>query len=262
MSRQELAAMLADLVRAKALTRAEADRVLANFDAGEAIELAPVPEPDNNDWLAALALVLLLVRGNVRRRLPIQRRERARTLLRGRFDTLTAQLAGAVAAGAMPVQQWQASMQNGLAAYTRQMAVAGTGRLPSVATRRSIDARLAAQWPYLDRFAMTIAVRELADRPLSERAVASRARSYGAAAWGGYFVAQGENAQPGMVEQYITRDDRGTCRLCAPRHLQFFLPGQGPMPGQCLGICRCVRVPVFAPEMYAELIGEPRQQAA
>lgn len=262
MNRAELARLLADLVRSKALTRAEADRVLALFDAGEVIELAPAPEPDDNDWLAALALVLLLVRGNVRRRLPIQRRERARTLLRGRFDTLAAELAGAVAAGAMPVVQWQTNMQNGLAAYARQMAVAGTGRLPTVATRKAVDARLAAQWPFLDRFALTVAARQVADRPLSEPAITARARSYGAAAWGGYFVAQGESAAVGVVEQWISRDDRGTCRLCAPRHLQYYLPGQGPMPGECLGRCRCVRVQIFAPEIYSELVGQPRQRAA
>jgi hypothetical protein len=262
MSRNELAALLADLIRAKALTRAEADRVLARFDAGEPVDFAPAPEADNDDWLAALALVLLLTRGNVRRRLPAQRRGRARVLLRGRFDTLAAQLASGVAAGSISVQQWQANMQNALSIYTRQMAVAGTGRLPTVATRRAIDDQLAGQWPYLTRFALAIAARDLADRPMSERQIAARARSYGAVAWGAFFQAQGDHAEPGMVEQYITRDDRRTCRLCAPRHLQYYLPGQGPMPGDCLGICRCVRVQVFAPDIYAELTGQPTRRAA
>lgn len=257
MSRADLVALLADLVRAKALTRAEADRVLAAFDADDLAMPINAPATDDNDWLAALALLLLLMRGSVRRRLPPQRRERARTLLRGRFDTLAATLATGVATGAMPVQQWQANMQSALAGYTRQMAVAGTGRLPTQATRGVIDEQLAGQWPYLTRFALAIAARDLVERPMSERAIAARARSYGAVAWGSFFVAQGEGAEPGMVEQYVTRDDRRVCRLCAPRHLQFYLPGQPPFPGDCLGICRCIRVPMFAPDIYAQLTGQP-----
>jgi hypothetical protein len=263
MSRNELAALLADLIRAKALTRAEADRVLARFDADEPFDLAPVPESDNDDWLAALALVLLLVRGNARRRLPIQRRERARSLLRGRFDTLAATLAGGVAAGTIPVQVWQANMQTALAGYTRQMAVAGTGRLPALATRGAIDEQLAGQWPFLSRFALTIAARLDVDRPLSQAQIAARSRSYGAAGWGAFFLAQGEGAGAGMVEQWISRDDRRTCRLCAPRHLQYYLPATGPQPGwDCLGRCRCVRVAMFAPDIYAELTGQPTRRAA
>lgn len=264
MSRLELAAILADLVRAKSLTRAEADRVLAAYDADQldVDNLVDVPESDNNDWLAALALLLLLLRGTTRRRLSTQRRERGRRLLRSNFDRSVDQLASTVTQGNMPMWVWQVSMQSALSTYMRQMAIAGAGRLPSVAMRQTVDRRLGEQWPFLRRFATLQVARNMVERPMSERAIASRSRSYGASAWGAFFQAQGDGAGEGYVEQYITRDDRFVCRLCAPRHLQYYLPGQPPFPGDCLGVCRCVRQLIFAPDIYAQLTGQPQRRAA
>jgi hypothetical protein len=266
LTRSQLATLLADLVRRKVITQDEAAQVLASFDADELDALAPVvSDDDGGDWLAALALLLLLIGGSARRRIPVTRRRRAQTLLRGRFDATTRQLAQNVAGGALPVAAWHAGLQAALASYTRQMAIAGAGQLPSVATRAAIDARLGEQWPLMERFAVTVAARLEVDRPLSPAYIANRARQYGGTGWGAFFLAQGQGAAAGMVEQWISRDDRNTCRICAPRHLQYFLPAQGPMPGtDCLGggLCRCQRVQVFAPDIYAELTGQPTRRAA
>ena len=156
-------------------------------------------------------------------------------------------------------------MQTAVASYTRQMAVAGAGQLPSASTRAAVDAQLTAQWPLLTRFAVTVEARRYVSRPLSTGYVASRARRYGGPGWGAYYIGQGDGADVGMVEQYITRDDPVVCRLCAPRHEQYYLPGQGPMPGvDCLGggNCRCRRVQMYAPDIYARLTGQPLQRAA
>jgi len=261
MTRAELVRQLNDLVRRKRITRAEADALLARYDAGEPVELPAAPESSNGEWLAAFALLLLLVRGNPRRRLTPQMSQRARRLLRGNFDSAMRSLANQVAGGALTVPAWQAQMQNALSGYVRQMAVAGRGRLPSPAMVARIEARLADQWPYLNRFALEQMARGMAGRPLTAAQIASRSRTYGATGWGAYFEAQGEDAEAGIVEQWISRDDRAVCRVCAPRHLQWFLPGQGPMPGlDCLGACRCERVPQYNPDVYAQLTGQRSAQ--
>jgi hypothetical protein len=265
MTHAELVTLLNDLVQRKRIIRAEADALLADYDAGEPIDIPAAPEPDNDDWLAALALLLLLVLGSPRRKLTAAASQRARRLLRGNFDNAMRRLADQVSSGAISVPAWQRAMQGNLSGYVRQMATAGKGQLPSAPFRRRLDARLAEQWPYLDRFAVEQMARALGGRPMSLAAIASRSRSYGATAWGAFFEAQGEDAEAGMVEQWISRDDRRVCRVCAPRHLQYFLPAQGPFPGwDCLGLCRCLRVPMYAPDIYAQLTGQaqPQRRAA
>lgn len=221
-------------------------------------ELAPLPEDDQDhggEWLAALVLLLLLLGANAGRPLSLSRRIRARTLLRGNFDTSMGNLAVQVANGSITVEVWQQRMSSAIAAYARQMAVAGAGQLPSTATRQWVAQQVAAQQPYLRRFAAAIAQRQQAGNPLSPAYIANRARQYGGSGWGAFYAAQGANAAPGYVEQWITRDDKAVCRVCAPRHLRYFLPGSPPFPGtDCLGTCRCERLPVYDPVEYAKLV--------
>lgn len=260
MSRADFVALLADLVERKVIAESEAVRLLVDYDQDDIDALASLPAApavDHNDWWAALALLLLLLRRKGGQPIPPLLRGRARTLLRGRFQLTLQQAAQGVSGGKLSAAAWMAKIQAALVSYTLQMAIAGAGQLPNTNTQNAIGARLAQQWPYLRRFALTIAVRGALQRPLSAPYIASRAGQYGRTGWGAFFVGQGQNAAVGVVEQWITRDDRNVCRLCAPRHLQYYLPGQGPMPGDCLGICRCVRVPVYQPSIYAQLTGQP-----
>lgn len=260
MHRHELIVLLADLVQHKRLTEEEAARVLAAFDDGDLDVLRTLPpaQSDEHDWLAALVLLLLLMGGAANMRLSVSRRQRARRLLRSAFDATVGRLAAQVTAGALTVSAWQAQMQAATATYARQMATAGAGQLPSAATRQMVDERLAAQDGYLTRFGVTVAARQKVERPLSTENIAARSAQYGAVAWAAYWAAQGQDAGNGVVEQWISRDDNHTCPQCAGRNGQYFLPGQGPMPGvDCDGggHCRCERVQVVDMNIYQQLRG-------
>lgn len=270
MQRSELAAILTDLVRRKAITLAEARETLRRFDAGQLPSL-PLGEATDNDeqsgagrWTVALLLVLLLANGHtVNRPLTDRQRTRTRKTLRTRFEDTAGNLAASVATGQLAIAQWQREMQKALGAYTRQMAVAGAGKQVGAQTQITIDAKLKTQWPFLRGFATQILARQMGDdseafpaRPMSEQWIAARSRKYGGTGWGAFFVGQGSVAEPGVVDVWLTRDDPLVCPVCAPRHQVYFLPGVGPYPGwDCLGDCRCERVPELIPDVYADLRG-------
>lgn len=260
MTRADLLLRLAGLLARKAINEAEAARVLDLFDAGEFVpsDLPPVQEDTRNEWLLGLAIVLLLTRGNTSRPLSPAKRTFARNTLRRGFEADMQRLANAVASGKIPLDEWQSEMQDAISRYTRQMAVAGAGTLPVASTQAIVEAQLAEQWPFLRGFALTLTAKRLVEgKPLSVAAIANRAKLYGGAAWGSFFLGQGDGAGYGIVDQWISRDDRHVCSRCAPRHLQYFRMGESPYPGwDCLGSCRCERRPVYAPEMYAKLTGQ------
>jgi hypothetical protein len=256
MTRSELVATLADLVRRKAITAAEGATLLNRFDAGALVDIPlPAATKADNDWLLALALLMLLLNRQTVRPLSGQEQLRARKTLRAQFEQRTQSLATDVAGGAS-VADWQGGMQDSIALYAHQMAVAGAGTLPSVGVRRAVDERLRGQWGYLAAFAVTLLAKREAEVAVSEAAIASRSALYGATGWGSFFQAQGDGRGAGWVDLWITKDDRKVCHVCHPRHLQYFLPWVGPWPGpDCLGTCRCVRKPEYNPEMYARLGG-------
>lgn len=208
-------------------------------------------EDDSNEWLIAFVLLLLLLGANANRPLTLAQRKRAQKLLRSKFENDTRRLALGVKNGSVSVAKWQAEMQQSIDDYARQMAVAGAGALPSVEVQAAVKQKLDEQRPFLDRFAKVVAV-----GALSALAIAARSKLYGGVGWGTYAMARGSSAEPGWVERWVTRDDNAVCRNCAPRHGQFFLPGQGPMPGwDCLGSCRCERILEYRPETYRRLTG-------
>lgn len=272
MPRSELAAILTDLVRRNAITLAEARATLARADSGQLASLPLGEATDNQEasrfdrWTVALLLVLLLMNGNtLNRPLNAAQRTRARKALRTRFEDQMGVFASGVANGQLSIAQWQLDMQKALGAYTRQMAVAGAGKQVGAQTQIQLDAKLKTQWPYLRGFATQIMARQMGDdssedfpaRPMSEQWIAARSRKYGATGWGAYFVGQGSEAPAGVVDEWVTKDGPHVCVRCAPRNGVFFLPQVGPYPGwDCLGDCRCVRRPVYAPEIYARLTGQ------
>lgn len=253
MSRDELTALLADLTARGALRRDEAAAFLALWDADEAdpLDLPAADEEYGDGWLIAVALLLLLGGVNANGRVAPARRVGVRDTLRRTFEADAGRMAIRMDAGA-----WMRRARATIAGYARQMAVAGAGRMPRAATVAAVETMIARQWAFLRRFVTLVTVREAVGRPLSAAAVAARVRLYGAAGWGAFFLARGEDASDGMVEMWVTRDDERVCVNCAPRDGRYFLPGQPPFPGwDCLGSCRCERVPEYNPAVYAMLTG-------
>lgn len=264
MDRDDLKLLLTDLITRGRISEADAARVLALFDSGEFVPSdLPAQEDSGNEWLLGLVAVLLLTGGNTTTKLSAARRRQARNTLRSGFEADTLRLArgvtGAPGGGAghpLNVTAWQQQTWSSLVAYTRQMAIAGAGTLPTASTLAMVEAHLAEQWPYLQRFASELMARQATGKALSEAAINARARLYGGTGWGSFYLAQGQDAGAGVVDVWYTRDDRFVCPRCAPRHRQYFLPGQGPYPGfDCLGSCRCERRQEYNAEIWQELTG-------
>lgn len=281
MTRADLVASLAALVSRRAITPAQAAQLLNSFDAGDFLPSDLPPEPTRDDWLLALLLVLLLTGGNTTRPLSAAKRRQARNTLRGGFQATMGQLAVGVTTGALAVGAWQSAMQVNIAAYTRQMAVAGAGALPSGATQAAVEAQLAQQWPFLQTFAVQIAAKkaggggagsgvlpvasaEQAAGMLSVAAIAARSRMYGNVGHAAFYQGQGDDPQYGYIERWVSLDDGKVCPNCARLHGEMFLPGDGVMPGSvCFGTCRCSRVLEYNEAEYIRLGGAsaPRKAA-
>lgn len=137
----------------------------------------------------------------------------------------------------------------------------------------TLTEQLTLQAAYLQRFADRAAGGLLAARaglpglsPLSLGQLTERAAMYGGIGRALFFQAfeqyrqvDGEGNPTGWIVQYIARDDDRTCSPCYAAQ-GYYLPGQGPYPGQvCLGRhhCRCRRVVMFDPAIYASLTGTP-----
>lgn len=97
--------------------------------------------------------------------------------------------------------------------------------------------------------------------PSSDDKNAARAPLYGGNIRGIYFklIELGYSMSQGWVSEYITKGDKSTCKSCREA-AGYYLPGQGPMPGQvCKGRarCRCKRVLKYDPARYNLLILKP-----
>lgn len=251
MTRDELTALLADLVRRRIITVDEAQSIISLYDSGEFVPSdlpqADVPDRNGSEWLLALALVLLLTRGSSARRLSMAQRRLARGRLTQQAGVSLASLAQGVTGGGLTVTAWQGAMQQQIAAYTRQMLVAGSGTLPGVGLMRMAEARLAEQWSFLQRFAADIAARNAVGRPLTEQAIAARARLYLGAGWEMMWRGEEEaqtGGQVGYIVHYVSRDDPRTCGPCldAQNRGPYAAGSDYPRPGSVCrggGNCRC-----------------------
>jgi hypothetical protein len=280
MSRLELLTLLIQMLAKGQLTYVEARTIIFAFDRGT---LPPIAKLD----MAALLLnflgkkppakpapimVLLgattpawevaLLRLNIRmghghgHHLSKSEGKAAVVLLRADFEQGVQRLAAQVFQEAITPQEWQAGLAEHILAYSTQAAVAGAGRVPGPAVQARVTSKLIEQPDYLLRFTLQMTSRDLVGRPMTAQAISARATLYGGVGWGSFFQGQAEQARPGYVERWITRDDNAVCRVCKPRHRQIFLVGQGPMPGwDCLGSCRCKRVQEFAPTEFVRLLG-------
>lgn len=213
------------------------------------------PKRNNDDWLAAWVLVLLLLGANAAQTLSLAQRKKARTLLRSKFNEDALRLAEGVTGGSIAVAQWQGLLALASGDYARQMAVAGAGTLPDAAVQEAIGVQVAEQLPFLDSFAALVAT-----GALSVAAVAARSKMYGAVGWGAHWQAAEQSVvnADGMIVHYIARDDGRTCSPCfgAERNGPYRAGSNHPVPGSVCrggGFCRCELRFETNPEIYARL---------
>lgn len=278
--RRELAELLARLIIDGEITEEQAAAIyLAAID-GDLSEFLPLPpylgigeaeQPDEEEiaiLLAAIAGAAALAPHAAERR-----RIAGADRLQDWHTAQAGQLADDLAAGRLSVAEFQRRMIDLNNRHNAaQIDLGSAGRRYRMARQAGEIARVQAA--YLQRFADQIAGRYMEQAavesghatagrpPYSADYLAERAAQYGGIGRALFFeaneaaAAAGQGA-PGFVIRYIARDDANTCSPCH-RAQGYYLPGRGPYPGDiCLGRhhCRCRRVSVYDPAIYARLIG-------
>ena len=280
--RQELAELLARLVMDGEITEEQATALyLAVMDDGTiADEALPLPPyigiaeqqpPDDDDILKILAVMTGLSVIALRNIGDTQRTNAADTLQ----DWHTAEagaLADLLGDRRISVAEFQRRLRELNNQHNAAQIALGAGdKRGQMAASAAQQAALQAA--YLQRFADEAAGRLIAEAaglpgsrpPFSAAYLAERAAQYGGIGRALYFQSYealgiqhlGDGSAPGIVVRYVARDDARTCSPCH-RAQGYYLPGQGPYPGQiCVGRhhCRCRRIVVYDPVKYFELIG-------
>lgn len=266
MSRAELVAILADLVKHKQLSLRDAQNILSAFDAGVVPDLAELPtlqERNHDDlWLVAFFAVMLLAGGSPARPLNKSQRLRVRKQARLQWEDSVFRLSLQVTRGALTIPTWMTSLFGALGSYARQMAIGGHGSNPPIYVKSLIDRQIAKQAPFLKRFGVQMAGKRLLGEPMTAANVSARTQQYGGTGWSSWFV--GNETRPQLEEGYVVyyhaRDDRRTCGPCHSADGESpYLPGAGPYPGEvCLGrgLCRCTREEVYDPAAWRRLTAQ------
>jgi len=244
-------ALLNQMVERKIITFDESADLYNRFVDGEFDEddLPMLPELDEDDDEAAL-LLLLAVFGFGARRIVLKERQRRRDLLRRQFEMSIARLA----TDNLPIRTWQERMGRNVHRSIVQSWATGVGqeRQPN----GNLDQVVAEQLSYVYRFAGDRHALDALGRPMNNELIASRSMQYYGAAWSAWFVGnESLNTDVGWVSYYLPRDDRGTCQPCSAAR-GYYLPGQGPFPGQICrggGYCRCQRILIYDPTRYQSL---------
>ena len=283
--RENLIRLLADLVADGTITEEQAAGILlfaAELTGAETMIPLPsaAPRPIDDDDEAAILVLLAAATGLAAvtsyadlRRLSRHRRTDAADALADWHDDQAADIARSLRAGNVRIFQQAAGSLNRL--HAAAQAALGARALPP-ALRQSLATADAGRAACRRRFVDGAGLRELVSRmppaliaalglgavaaQWSAEYLASRLAMYGAAGRAAFFEAaeeyDEEGAGPGWIVEYIAQDDDRTCSPCSDAQ-GYYLPGDGPYPGQiCLGRhhCRCRRVPVYDPEIYATLI--------
>jgi len=284
---EQLAELLARLVGDKTITEEQAKAIIAYWRDRPADELAallPLALAEGVGVRKAGAddnqlVFLLLATAGIGASATSAARRAAADRVQDTHAALSESLADQVAAGTLPVAQWQTA-QRALNAHTLQvMAATGNPRMTADLQSRIADTER-EQAAYLQRFADQLAGRRLAEAlpeddedrdglllaliAMTAGYIAHRAASYSGAARGVFFRAleSGDvgpmgGGRDGWIIAYRVNHDESLCSGCLDAE-GYYLPGDGPMPGDvCLGggLCRCVRVPVFDEAMYRRLGG-------
>lgn len=251
--------ILADMVRRKVLSLAEATVLFERFESGDIapddlpLLAAELPEDDEDGAEILLFLLLLLGIRQQAARLNLRQRERLRTMLQGQLDKELTESIRQLSAGAISLRAWQRQGAKLLQSYARRQYAAGTGQIINT------DKSQGDQLDYFARFAFDIHARQNVDRPLSVEQMTARGILYGGLGYGLWFLGNEMfGASYGWVVEYIARDDRKTCPACydAARRSPY-LPQHGPYPGQICygrGRCRCQRRLVYDEAAYRRLV--------
>jgi hypothetical protein len=140
------------------------------------------------------------------------------------------------------VKAWQAEFNTLVRNNILQQAAIGAGKPVAV---KEVSPIIREQSAYASRFADEIAVKKIADDPVSSDSIAARSAQYagqGRSEW--YLGAE----TPGTLYQYVSVGDKGVCGPCDEAEAGSpYGAGQGPFPGTTCsghGNCRCERIPI------------------
>lgn len=271
----QLVDLLARLVTDGELTEEQAASILAYWRGRPEAELARVLPLAVTEGVGALDdddappfFPIILLYGGMNH----TERVRRMNVLQDAHAAQMRRLTEDLEAGRLTVAQWQAATRQANAQLLDAAASLGSRRL-TVRARQAIAETEREQAAYLQRFADGVSVRRLA-APLADVGgaaplalwtaayIAQRATSYSGAARGAFFAsvetdAEAGNMGAGWVVQYLAVHDGMTCSACGDAE-GYYLPGDGPMPGEVCyggGACRCVRVPVYDPARWSGLMG-------
>jgi len=194
----------------------------------------------------------------------IDERLRTHEKLQDEFEKKNRLLAALWITGAISLATWRTGFWSIVKRLVMSQGLLGGSKIPPLQRIKDILEREAK---YVDRFANAIFVGKTVagenvnlqkPAPASEDAIRSRCDLYSGSARG-LFYEEMEAAKPaefGWLVQYIPKDDGNTCQPCH-NAAGYYLSGFGPFPGSiCEGgaKCRCVRRPVFLPELYREMV--------
>jgi len=280
---EQLAELLARLVGDKTITEEQAKAIIAYWRDRPADELAALlplmlaegvgPRQEDDDLPPWLPVALL-----AERLLPRANRRRMIDDLQDRHAEQMAWLAVDLEAGRITVAEWQRqarAVNAKLLAFAARLGGGGTVQMQQYVAR--VEQEQAA---YLQRFADQLAARKLAEAmpddddtrkallaallTMGAGYIARRAASYSGAARGVFFRSLESGAtgpmggsRDGWVVAYCVNHDERLCSACLDAE-GYYLPGDGPYPGEVCyggGACRCERMSVYDPVVYAQLTG-------
>lgn len=131
--------------------------------------------------------------------------------------------------------------------HTLTQAMLGVGRPLTLKEIARIEKIINAEEKKLQRFMDKVSIRRVQRNPMSVDAIASRLEMYSGVGRAEYYKASElVDSDDDTVELYSAKDDNNTCTPCLENHGKYFLPGQGPFPGEVCkgrGRCRCRRIP-------------------
>lgn len=270
--------LLARLVADGDLTEVQAASIVAYWQDRADAELAHllslpvaagVGEREQDEDAALLPLLLAGVRaapGDT-----LDARIRAANRIQDNHAAEAQRLADELMAGKITVAEWQGRTRAANAAAIDAMAQLGSTRM-TMQLQRRIDEIEREQAAFLQRFADEVSARRITDAMPQEQRdalglllatwtaayIGRRAASYSGAARRVFFLAaEGDIGGQGWIIRYEAHDDDRTCSACLQAQ-GYYLPGDGPMPGEVCyggGACRCERVPVYDLALWQQLAG-------
>lgn len=194
-------------------------------------------------------------------------REALRDDLQEAFDVTSRRLARELPAAPdlEAVQAWFERTTAAIHSHSLAQFSLGVGRSLLPSESLTVAQELLFHQTRLEAFAADVLSKSLAERSMSVEAIAARAQLYGGVGRALWYRGDELSAPPGIVIDYASRDDAGTCEPCLIAEDESpYLPGEGPYPGDVCkgrGRCRCERTPRQSFADYARLIATPDRRS-